>query len=180
MTNQIGFTNTEGWLKQDGLFGSGVKIYLGIENVTWNRGNLINYTPVTKISVSPQSTEVNIGDSANLNRRKGINTYNGVGPLTISLSGTIDLYQLGSLSPSVYTITPGILQTMIFNGHRTYRYWDQRIGSSWASDPNPLGFVQKPYSEANGIPVVIIDHSITAGTSDNLLDYTLILREDKE
>lgn len=171
----MSFSKYEAWLQQDDLF-SGSKIYLLATSVVYNQQSLTAYSPTTKVDPSVQAGETSVGDSVNYNRRKGQNSYDGINNINFSINGDIDLNNLGSIN-SYQTITPGILFTCFANGNKTFRFYDGKIGSAWINDPT--SGVQSPYNSSTGIPVVLVDYNITAGESDNILSYSLTLREDK-
>lgn len=173
------YENTEAWIKQADLFGAN-KIFLSAKTITYAHQNLTSYSPMTNIDPNVATGESYIGDAVNLARRKGYNQYNGINALTVTVNGVIDLLHLGSVKSGVNTMTPGILYTMMANGHKTYYFFDERIGSAWAADPDPLTVVRKPYSSSGGIPMVLLSYNVSAGASENILNYTLSLREDKE
>lgn len=178
MVGNTNFDGNEAWIKNTTLFGAN-KVYLLAKNITYDFSNLISHKPTTKVDITIQSGETNIGDATNYNRRKGQNSYDGFNAIHISVTGVIDVNNLGTMPSGEFTITPGLLYTMLANGNQTYNFFDERIGSSWVADPDPMNTVQKPYNSTDGIPVVLLSHSIVAGESRNVLNYTLNFREDK-
>lgn len=165
----------EGWIQNDDLY-NGSKIYILNKSAGFGRDSNVTYSPTTKVNISA-SGEV-VGDLTNLTRRSGHNTYNGVTPLTIQVSGIIDKNNLSGLPDGSITMTPGILHTIILNGHKQFRYWDGKFCQSWEEDPH--SDTQKPYGSATGIPVVITGWSADTGDSENIYTYSISLREDRD
>lgn len=170
------YTKIEAWIQHGSLF-NGSRIYLNAVTVNYNFKNTVAYRPFSKISTSIEGAETAVGDATNWNRRKGLNSYDGFEATMFTISGDINILKLGSIAPGILTITPGMIHTILANGNYTYRFYDGKIGSSWAYDP--ISGVQKPYTEAVGIPVVFLDANVSAGASENILNYSLTLREDK-
>lgn len=164
----------DAYIQNDDLFGTDVKVYLNAVSYPFSFETLngVNSRPNLKI----EDTGETIGDSTNMTRRKAETSYTGVQPITINVTGKIDLDNLGSFSPDIYTITPGIIYTMIMNAHRTYYFYDTKIVESWANDPDPLTMVQYPFT-ADGVPVQVISGQITTDVSENRLNYNLVLRQ---
>ena len=171
-----GFTEYEAWLSNSTLF-SGSKIYLMAKSITYTQDSMMSYSPIINVNPGVETGESTIGDLTNYTRRKGKNSYSGINNISINITGVINRYSLGSFN-SYNAITPGALYTMFANGHKTFRFYDGKIGSSWVNDP--ISGVQKPYNSTTGIPVVLLNYSISAGESDNILNYNLTLREEKE
>jgi len=167
----------EAWIKDpSGSLFSGNPIYLLAKNVTFAYTNNTSYKPMSKIEIDATGSETAIGDFHNLNRRRGYNSYDGFAAVQVTVSGEIDLNNLGAIS-SYATMTPGVMHTIFANGHRTYYFWDSKIGSALLSDP--VSGTQNPYSVTSAVPVVLISASVDASDSENILNYNLVLREDK-
>ena len=176
-----GFTTNEAWIYNNDLFGDN-KIYLLAKSVSFGFNNISSFFPITKIDITESGETV--GDSTNWERRKGYNSYNGFGGLVIKLNGVIDLDNLGAVGTTNYTITPGLLYTMMANGHRQYKFYDNRITKAWfTGDPDPLSAVQVPYTtDAQGIqaiPVVITAIDMTTNQFENVVNFSMTLREDR-
>lgn len=167
----VDFENRTGWIQNDDLF-SGEKIYLHDATVDFAFTSLNSYKPTTKVAIS-QSGEI-IGDSANASRRAGVNSYDGMQALNVTVNGNIDLDSLGAVG-GYTTITPGVVYTWIANGHRTYNFFDSKIGSALINDP--VAGTTVPYT-SSGIPVIITDINVSSDTSENIITYTINLRED--
>jgi hypothetical protein len=170
-----GFNNNEAWIKCSALWGAD-PVYLLGTSVSYTQNNLISHKPITKVNPNVTTGEVSIGDSVNYTRRKGYNTYDGIGPMIISVDGQIDTYNLGIVS-TYKTITPAVITTMIANGHRQFLFYDNRIGSAITHDPGQLS-TSVPYTET-GIPVVLMDYDMRTSTQENIINYRLNFREDR-
>lgn len=164
----------DAYLQQTDLFGSGNKVYLNTVSypVALNTLNNVTHKPNLVITSGAET----IGDSTNLTRRKPQTLYTGVDAITITVSGKIDLDNLGSFSSSIYTMTPGLMYTILMNAHRTYYFYDTKVVDAWRNDPDPLNIVQYPFDDM-GIPVQVISGQISPDVSENRLNYNLVLRQ---
>ena len=168
----------EAYLTNTDLFGSN-KLFLLAKSLSFGFVNMTSFQPVTKVDILASGET--IGDSVNLERRKGTNTYNGYGGLQIKISGIIDLDNLGLIEDSddFYTITPGIIYTLILNGNRRYYFYDGKVVKNWLNDPDYMNMVETPYTDEIGIPVIIDTIDVSTSEFDNTVNYSMTLREDR-
>ena len=166
----------EVWIKNPDLFSTN-SVYMLAKNISYSYSNIVSYNPTTNVSVL--ETGETLGGSVNYERRKGTNSYSGFDGLLIKLSGVIDMNNLGSVS-GYYTITPGLIYTMLVNGHRRYQLYDSKIGSALISDPDYMSAVKTPYNAGSAIPVILLTADMNTNDKENIINYTMSFREDKQ